>query len=77
MSAHCELVLEGIFLIQWVFLPHLSNGRPEVDGCNLCVSTSHRLQDGIVDEGELFLNRKQNVTTTTKTEKSRCQGKTE
>ena len=58
MSAHCELVLEGILLIQWVFLPHLNNGRPEIGGRNLCVSTSHRLQYGIMDEGELFLNTK-------------------
>ena len=59
MFSHCELMLEDVLLIQWVFPLHLVDRRPEVGGCNLRVSTSHRLQYDVMDECKLFLKTKQ------------------
>ena len=48
-------MLEGVELVQGIFLLHPVQRAPQVGGCDLCVSTGHRLQDGVVDEHELIL----------------------
>ena len=49
-KAYLELMLERIKLIHWILLLHLSDGNSQIGGRDLSVSTSDRLQDGIVDE---------------------------
>lgn len=57
VQLYLELIFKSVYTSFGVFYAHFLNVSAQVTGTDLCVSTRHGLQNGIVDEDILLLLR--------------------